>query len=125
MRRFRRALPVLVLALGCAGWPVRGGREVPDAERPEATPDAPELRPRVDASEQAALLEGARRDIARAEELLDGLDPSGLGDDERQRLTMTRELLEEARRALEAREPHRAASLAEKASILAADLAGP
>jgi len=103
----------------------------PEEPPPAAEPVAPDPAPQprtlaadLERGESRALLSDADARIMRAEHHLRRIDAVTLGSDARLRLEMTRNLLDEARAAAAAGDPVRAAALAEKAEILAADLAG-
>lgn len=118
-----RVLPVAFVALACAALPLPGREEGGASGSPPSTAAPPELRPRLETSEREVLLDRARRDIARAERLVASVETARLTPDERERLDLTHDLLGEARLALEAGDALKASSLAEKAGVLAEDLA--
>ena len=77
----------------------------------------------MSATEERQLSDDAERRVGEAERLLRRLEAGSLKTDERETLATAQQFLEEARKALAAREYLRAANLATKARALGDDLA--
>jgi hypothetical protein len=107
-----------LLIVGCAVV-----REPAPEPPPRAVEPAQELRPRLEATEEEALLAQARRDVDLAAELVTSLESQRLSAEGSERLATARDLLDGALAALEAGDAFAASTLAEKASTLARDLA--
>ncbi|MBI3635358.1 MAG: hypothetical protein HY216_03930 [Candidatus Rokubacteria bacterium] len=128
---------LLLLALGgCArieaiftpppAPPAPSTRSAPVPSTPPSRPPAPPLpvvAPGMSAAEERQLSEDAERRVGEADRLLRRLEARGMRGDEREMLATAQKLLEEARKALAAREYLRAANLATKARALGDDLA--
>lgn len=91
------------------------------ASRPSPAPP-PVVTPGMSAAEERRLSEDAERRVGEAERLLRQLETRSLKADERETFATAQKFLEEAHKALTAREYHRAANLATKARALGDDL---
>ncbi len=141
MRRGIGLLVLAVLPLGCAATappaPVppeargsaaaagpSGSRAVPSPVLPSPPPPPPsvppQVSPRIDNEEQAVRDVNVR--LARAGQVVAQLDPSKLGQEQREMLSGLQDFISKAVDALQARDVPRAQILADKASRLADDL---
>jgi hypothetical protein len=141
MRQALGGLLLLLLVLGgCARLeaifapppvlPAPSARPVPapvpatPASRPPAPPPpTPVVTPGMSAAEERQLGDDAERQVGEAERLLRRLEARALKADERETLATAQNFLEDARKALAAREYLRATNLATKARALGEDLA--
>ncbi|HYR41069.1 MAG TPA: hypothetical protein VEW27_18095 [Methylomirabilota bacterium] len=122
-RALRLALAAL-LPLGCATAPVApptAVRPPPSAPTPPALPPAPQVSPRVDNPQSVERDVQAR--LAHVAQVIDPIDPSKLGSEQRQTLSSVQDFVSKATEALRAKDTARAKILADKASHLADDLA--
>ena len=122
-RALRLALAAL-LPLGCATAPVApptAVRPPPSAPTPPALPPAPQVSPRVDNPQSVERDVQAR--LAHVAQVIDQIDPSKLGSEQRQTLSSVQDFVSKATEALRAKDTARAKILADKASHLADDLA--
>jgi len=136
MRR-TAALTLLLVALsGCAKLQAIFKPPPPAPERPtpattappppaaRPVPPPPPLMPQMSAEEERRFMEDAQRKIGEADRALQQLEGRQLKPQEQETFLTARTFLEQARKALTAREYQRAANLASKARALTDDLAG-
>ncbi len=131
--RLGALLAILLLGFsGCAGLqaifkppPPAPEGPPPTAPVPAARPPAPPppLTPEMSRKAERHLLEEAQRKIRETDRLLQQLEGRQMKPDEREMFLTAQDFLEQARRALAAREYQRAANLASKAHALSDDLA--
>jgi len=95
-------------------------RPMPELKEPLP---APVLAPQMGAEEEARLSRTARSRIDSAEQSVSRVDLQRLGKDQREAFATARDFLAKAREALWSRDFSKAVTLAEKAQILADDLA--
>jgi hypothetical protein len=113
-------LALVALSLGCASTPLSH----PAAVRPPAStpaPAAPQVSPRVDNPQSVERDVQAR--LAHATQIIDQIDASKLGAEQRQTLSSVQDFVSKATEALRTKDTARAKILADKASQLADDLA--
>lgn len=94
----------------------------PPAARPP-TPPPPPLTPQMPAEEERRLRDDAHRKIGEADRLLRQLEGRQMKPEHRETFLTARSFLDQARKALAAREYQRAVTLATKARALSDDLA--
>lgn len=90
---------------------------------PVPAPPKPPLTPEMSADKERQLLEEAQRKIGETDRLLRQLDGRPLKPKERETLVIAQRFLDEARKAIEAKEYQRATNLVGKARALGDDLA--
>lgn len=95
----------------------------PSAAAPVPAPPKPPLTPEMSADKERQLLEEAQRKIGETDRLLRQLDGRPLKPKERETLVIAQRFLDEARKAIEAKEYQRATNLVGKARALGDDLA--
>lgn len=137
MRR-RTLLATLFLALsGCAKLeaifkpppPERPAPPAPAPSPPAARPPTPPapapppLTPEMSAEEERRLREDAQRKIGETDRLLRQLEGRSMKPEQRETFLTVQSFLDQARKALAAREYQRAVNLATKARALSGDLA--
>ena len=126
-------LAILLVALtGCArlqavlGLPAPAPAPAPPAASPApppAVPPPPPLTPQLSAEEERRLREEAQGRIGETDRLLRQLEGRPMKPQEREAYLTAQRFLDQARKALEAREYQRAANLVGKARALGDDLA--
>ncbi len=82
------------------------------------------LSPQVSKADEERLRRETQARLTGTEEILDRIDQQKLGKDDRETQATVRDFVVKAREALASNDLLRAASLSEKAQILATDLAG-
>lgn len=133
MRRSACLAILLVGLSGCAKlqeylkwppWPERPAATTP-ASAPAARPmpPPPPLTPQISLEEERRLMEDTQRKIGETDRLLHQLESRQMRPEERELFLAAQDFLDQARRALAAREYQRAANLAGKARALGDDLA--
>jgi hypothetical protein len=121
-----RALPLVLAALlplGCftaQPLPPAAIRPPPAAPTP-SPPAAPQVSPRIDNPQSVERDVQAR--LAHVVKVIDQIDPSKLGSEQRQTLSSVKDFVSKATEALRAKDTARAKILSDKASQLVDDLA--
>lgn len=95
---------------------------VPPPPTARPTPPLPPLTPQLSVEEERKLIEDAQRKIGETDRLLRQLERRPMKPEEREMFLTAQSFLDQARRALTAREYQRAATLAGKARALSDDL---
>jgi hypothetical protein len=122
-----RALPLVLAALlplGCSTAqpvPPAAIRPPPAAPTPPSPPPAPHVSPRIDNPQSVERDVQAR--LAHVVKVVDQIDQSKLGSEQRQTLSSVKDFVSKATEALRAKDTARAKILADKASQLIDDLA--
>lgn len=119
MTRALRLVLAALLAVGCSTAPAAP----PAAIRPPPTAPspAPQVSPRVDNPQSVERDVQAR--LAHVAKVIDQIDPSKLGSEQRQTLSSVQDFVSKATEALRAKDTARAKILADKAWHLVDDLA--
>ena len=120
MTRALRLVLAALLPLGCSTAPAAP----PAAIRPPPaapSPGPPQVSPRVDNPQSVERDVQAR--LAHVAQVIDQIDPSKLGSEQRQTLSSVQDFVSKATEALRAKDTARAKILADKASHLVDDLA--
>jgi len=95
-------------------------KQIPELKEP---PPAPVLAPKMGAEEEVRLSRAAHSRIDGAEQSVSRVDPQRLGKDQREAFATARDFLAKAKEALRSKDFSKAVTLAEKAQVLADDLA--
>jgi hypothetical protein len=113
-------LALVLLSLGCASTaPSRPATVKPPASTPP--PAVPQVSPRLDNPQSVERDVQAR--LAHASQIIEQIDASKLGAEQRQTLSSVQDFVSKATEALRVKDTARAKILADKASQLADDLA--
>ena len=94
----------------------------PPPARPVPPPPPPPLTPQMSAEEERRLVEEAQRKIGETDRLLRQLEGRQMKPQQRETFLTAKSFLDQARKALAAREYQRAVNLATKARTLSDDL---
>lgn len=119
MRRALRLVLAALLPLGCSTAPPAPPAAI--RSPPATSSPAPQVSPRVDNPQSVERDVQAR--LTHVAQVIDQIDPSKLGSEQRQTLSSVQDFVSKATEALRAKDTARAKILADKASHLVDDLA--